>query len=471
MQELPWSGQISLADFLGSLGHITEVLDSAAAIHHRVVAYQDGREHWTVYASGLYVALPDSHELSTVDTLGPLTLVSHRGSPSDVDDPDKFRDFVHSWPKLVGGGPLERKGFNEPLLVERYPSDQGPQGYPCWRTSIYYATSTPDPPPPRGPFFDSATKRFAETAADASVNWLQDEVYRQGSTPSSALRVVVVDPRARITAIRRGGDTVDVVVHGSRPDMQLDMVIQAVGYRGYREPAISVPVKSTDGVRAGTISLDRPIQQFRALLFGPDGQVYDEINESVSHPSVRAYELFGIGATQEDSDLTYVLDTGESEASECKDWMPTDVSDGKAMELLQTVCAFANGNGGSIYIGVTDDLEVKGTDRNLKVWRPRDKRPGQRIEDLRSEYTKALRARIAEGISPSVPVEIEWISHAGGEYVCRVKVIGSGRIIHYVIATNDVYVRRGASSRKARPDELSSPPSNSGILRELGFDA
>jgi hypothetical protein len=249
------------------------------------------------------------------------------------------------------------------------------------------------------------------------------------------------------------------------------MVIQAVGYRGYREPAISVSVKSKDGVRAATISLDRPIQRFRALLFGPDGQVYDEINESVSRPSVRGYELFGISPTEEDSDLTYVLDTGESELSECKEWMPTDVSDGKAIELLQAVCAFANGNGGSIYIGVTDDLEVKGTDRRLREWRRNKEGPGQRIEDLRSEYTKALRARIADAISPSVSVEVEWIPYAGGEYVCRVKVIGSRRIIHYVIATNDVYVRRGASNRKARPDEISSPPSNSGMLRELGLEA
>ena len=172
--------------------------------------------------------------------------------------------------------------------------------------------------------------------------------------------------------------------------MQLNMVIQTEGYRGYREPAISVPVQSKDSGRAGTISLDQPIQRFRALLFGPDGQVYDELNESVSRPSARAYELFGISPTQQDSDLMYVLDRGESEVSECKAWMPTDVSQGKAKELLQAVCAFANGNGGSIYIGVTDDLEVEGTDRRLREWRPGEKRSVQKMEDLRSEYTRAL---------------------------------------------------------------------------------
>jgi hypothetical protein len=274
-----------------------------------------------------------------------------------------------------------------------------------------------------------------------------------------------------MTAIKRNGDTVDVVVHGSRPDMQLNIVVEAVGYRGVRERAVSIPVGPKDGARAGTILLDRPIQRFRALLFGDDGQVYDEINESVSQPSARGYELFGISPTQEAGDLGYVLDTGESEVSECKAWMPTDVSDGKAIELLQAVCAFANGNGGSIYIGVTDDLEVKGTDRKLKEWRPRGERSGQRMEDLRSEYTKALRARIADGISPSVSVDFDWIPYAGGEYVCRIIVIGSNRIIHYVIATNDAYVRRGANNRKARPDELSSPASKSEFHRTLGLEA
>jgi hypothetical protein len=461
MQELPWSGQISLADLLDFIARAPAALDCVPVIDHRVVAYQDDHARWVVYASGLYVGVPN--ETRTVERLGPLTLVSHRATPGAIDSPDKFRDFVHQWPHLTAGGELLRQGFNESLLVERYSSDYGPLAYPCWRTSLYYATLAPDPLPSRGPFYDESTDRFAETVADASVQWLNDEVYRQGSSPSSSLRIVIVDPRARLTAIRRSGDTVNIVVDGTRPEMRLNLVVKAVGYGETKESATSVTVLPAEGGgRIGTISFDRPLQRFRALLFGPDGQVYDEVNESVSRPSARGYELFGIDPRQQDRGLTYVLANGESETSECKEWMPTDVSEAKSFELLKAVCAFANGSGGSIYVGVTDDLEVKGTDRRLREWAARQKR-SRNIEDLRFDYTKALRARIAEGIAPSVPVDVDWILHAGGEHVCRIKVVGSGRIIHSVIATNDIFVRRGASNRKARPEELLAPKSNAGL--------
>jgi hypothetical protein len=453
MEELPWSAQVGLSDLCTAIGSVGRLLGSTEVVDHRLVAYKSVDGSWVVYAAGLYVGVPFPDKEPGAHKLGPLTLVSYRGTPADIDTPDRFREFIHFWPAIAGGGELVRRGFGEPVQVERYYGEQGPFGYPCWRASLYYVASTADPPPPRGPFYDQPTNRFAETAAEAAVDWLRDDVYRQGSTPSPSLRLVVADPRARITTIRRRGDLVDLVVHGSRPNMGLTVVAHTVDYGGSTETTAS-PVLTTDGARTSTIILQRPIQRFRGLLFGSDGRLYDEVNESVSHPSLRGFELFGINPSRENADLAYVLDAGESDRLECKAWMPTDVSDGKAIELLESVCAFANGDGGSIFIGVSDQLEVVGTDRPLKEWRPRDKRAGQKTEDLRSEYTKALRARIAEGITPSVQIRIDWIKHAGGEYVCQVSVPGSGKLIHSVISTGDILVRRGASNRKARPEEV-----------------
>src|SRR5450759_2696494 len=232
MEELPWSAQIGLSDLCAAIGSVVQVLRATEVVDHRLVVYKNLEGLWVVYAAGLYVGVPFPDKGPGAQQLGPLTLVSYRGAPSDVDTPDRFRDFIHLWPAIAGRGELPRRGLGDPVQVERYSSDQGPFGYPCWRASLYYVSSTADSPAPRGPFYDKATNRFAETVADAAVDWLRDDVYRQGSTPSPSLRVVVADPRARFTAIRRRGDSVDLVVHGSRPEMDLTVVAHTVDYGG-----------------------------------------------------------------------------------------------------------------------------------------------------------------------------------------------------------------------------------------------
>ena len=59
---------------------------------------------------------------------------------------------------------------------------------------------------------------------------------------------------------------------------------------------------------------------------------------------------------------------------------------------------------------------------------------------------------MAEGISPSVPVEISWLSHAGLD-VLRVSVQKTGAV-HHVVESNETYVRRGANSTRATPPEM-----------------
>lgn len=459
-QQLPHSGQISFPELTSSLGDTERLLGAPPNVEHRLVAYRDKEGRWVVYASGLYVGFPISPSDPERVQLGSLSLISNRGIPSDVDTPEKFTAFVHSWPRKVGHGELRVAGFGQSVNVDRVGSDQGYLGYPCWRSSLYYVTSSADFPPPAGPFFDESSGHFAERAADAAVSWLNDELYQQGSMPTAALRLVVADPRAMITRFVRTPESVSITVFGTRPNLKLNIVVQTVGYGGVREPPISARVVGHDGARSGTVPVSAPFQRFRALLFGTDGEVYDEVNESIARPSARGYELFGISPSSQDIDLAHALTTGESDTVECKEWMPTDILDGKANELLKSVCAFANGKGGSIYIGVSRQLEVRGTDRPLRTWHhkesPREESPrAQNMEAVRAEYTHALRSRIADGISPSVPIEIEWIEYAGGEHVCRIRVHGSGQLIHFVISTNDIYVRRGANSRKARPEELS----------------
>ena len=86
------------------------------------------------------------------------------------------------------------------------------------------------------------------------------------------------------------------------------------------------------------------------------------------------------------------------------------------------------------------------------------------MDQLRAEYAIALRKRISDGIAPSIILETNWIEYAGGQHVCRIKVHGSEQVIHSLEETNDIYVRRGASNRKARPEEIRSKGARSNDL-------
>jgi hypothetical protein len=468
-QYLPRAGVITLPEIVGFIGKVSDLLGSPPTIEHRVVAYPDKENRWVVYASSVYVGYPIRPNSHQFVKLGPLVLVSNHSRPKDVDTPEKFRAFLTSWPTVAGGGELLQPTFGNDVHINRMGSDQGYAGYPCWRAVLYYATQTADFPPPDGPFYDEMSGHFAERAAEAAVVWLDDEHFRDGSMPNSALRLVVADPRAVITRFAREPESVRITVFGTRPEMKLNIVVQMFGYAGVIESPISSAVVAVGQERAATIPVSAPFQRFRALLFGPDGEVYDEVNETIARPSARGYELFGISSSSQDVDLTQALTAGESDTVECKEWMPTDTTAGKANELLKSVCAFANGRGGSIYIGVSKHLEIKGTDRQLRTWHEKEGRSGHSVSDLRAEYAKAVRSRIADGISPSVSIEIEWIEYAGGEHICRVKIHGSGQLIHWVIATNDIYVRRGANSRKARPEELIGNVLDKRTVAELGL--
>jgi hypothetical protein len=391
-------------------------------------------------------------------------MVSYRGDTSDLATNELLRKFLRSWPSIVDGGEANHQSFVDAVDVDRLDSDSSPFQTPCWRAFLYLSTSHFGDMPPRGPFYDPKTQSFAESAADAASRWLRDDNYRQRSSPEPSLRILVSDPRARIKELARNSKSMEIFVDGTKPDMALTAVVQLTGFDGTRSEPINAPVLQRDGVRVAVVAAESPFQSVRTLLFGHDGFVYDESNESIARRSSRGYSLFGVQASHVDSDLTHILANGESDTVECKAWMPTDSSDPKAIELLQTVCAFANGQGGTIWIGINDKMEVDGTARHLRKWGVSRKVSAISLEDMRAEYSRTVRARIADGISPSVAIEIVWIEFGGGEHVCRIKVGGTNRVQHHLITNNDIFVRRGASSRKARPDEIADV-TRSGLLR------
>jgi hypothetical protein len=110
---------------------------------------------------------------------------------------------------------------------------------------------------------------------------------------------------------------------------------------------------------------------------------------------------------------------------------------GRLYNIVSDVCAFANTNGGNIYIGVSSDT----------------KKPPVGVSNPQ-ESIEALQAEIEKMLTPPLPVEIDTLE-TGGKPVIRVQVpAGSER--PYAIDDNKIYVRDEADTSLAVRDEIVS---------------
>jgi len=102
-------------------------------------------------------------------------------------------------------------------------------------------------------------------------------------------------------------------------------------------------------------------------------------------------------------------------------------------ELSKTICAFANTEGGTLYLGVTDRRLIQG----LKVT------PG-----VLDQIQNAAR----EGVTPNVPIAIDTLPVAPRRSVLIVSVEKSGHL--HSISSGQSYIRVGTQDKRVLGDEL-----------------
>jgi hypothetical protein len=108
---------------------------------------------------------------------------------------------------------------------------------------------------------------------------------------------------------------------------------------------------------------------------------------------------------------------------------------GDLYNILCDICAFANGNGGTIYVGFSDDLKkpVAGLSQ-----------PGKAADTIRSEVEKM--------INPPLEIEIDE-QQTQGKKVLQISV-PPGDDLPYVIDDHKIYVRDETDSNLAVRDEI-----------------
>lgn len=140
---------------------------------------------------------------------------------------------------------------------------------------------------------------------------------------------------------------------------------------------------------------------------------------------------------------------GEGQQLELKESLEADAKTGQkhptlVHEALRTVCAFANADGGTLLIGVSDDGEVKGLEKDYKFCGKRQNEDGFQLK---------LQNLVSSRLDPS-PLDLVSISfeELPEGAVSRVDVQQSKDIIH--LDKKEVWVRYGNQSRRLEGREL-----------------
>ncbi len=145
--------------------------------------------------------------------------------------------------------------------------------------------------------------------------------------------------------------------------------------------------------------------------------------------------------------LEDLINGGESEICEFKVFV--DLGDThKFSEIERTVCAFANGRGGQLFIGVNDEGEVMGLAKDLV------KKRGGNIEKAAADYAAAIRKQLLEGLRHNQCFAIEAVVLYGLTVVTL--AVKRSPEPNYLLNSKQAYVRHGSTNMKMSPPELAA---------------
>lgn len=281
---------------------------------------------------------------------------------------------------------------------------------------------------------------------EANKDWLGLRIHH-GSSDSNNGKVVLLLPETRgfIDDFRWETDTLELQVAGTATGSENLQVIGA-----FWSPAgikqLAAPVTG------GRTVLQIPSDAHRLELFvlGDSGRVFEHHQEQVGFGPEHCRFL---GARSQVSEIVsqvkVAIAKGECVDVEFKAWVDIEgqlKANSKLMQVLQTVAAFANTSGGTVFIGVDDHSDVVGI--NVELAKATKKASD---EGSAQTYLGALRTRVNDSLRGPVAVTTA-LADLEGRLVAMLHVEPS--LTPVSIGTECIlYARKGATNVKVPPDE------------------
>ena len=285
---------------------------------------------------------------------------------------------------------------------------------------------------PGGHLVSSSTEAPSFVNYDAAVRCFfnLDRQPAGGSLPQGVL-YRHQDLRARLTAVRISADRVEVNVEGR--DLR-NVVVELAGDEPGRVEHL------WDRHRTGTDTATFPIQDHLPsgawILLKSGGDWLDR--RFLTQPWTRSTEVGVEVIVEPRTRLEAFVADRETDRVEFKRAVPTDDA-GKA-KVMKTVCAFANGSGGSVLLGIDDDQQLPGL-------------PPQKVDRLRDQLTQM----VGSWIEPRPRIDFDVLPVGDGSSVVLELQVSPGTGLYGCARAGEtpvVYVRHLATTVRARPGEI-----------------
>jgi len=277
---------------------------------------------------------------------------------------------------------------------------------------------------------------------EAVMHWLPFPIYRQSSDQNKGEVIVLLpETRAYFESATHQGDHVDLAIAGTGA-RSLPLMVSGAWWDKEHIHHFSAAV--ADG--HATVEVPEEARRLDYVLLDTDGGIYDFQQENEHHHS-------GLGILRREGDtqtLTkLVLDAcrnGEGLHTEFKPYIKPD--NDKLAEVIRTVASFANAEGGHIFLGISDGCEIEGIDEPL-----REATRSTPNESVCAQYLAALGSKIREDLRGNLellffPVNID------GRWIAAIEVAeATQKPITTRREDRVLYVRRGSTNARARPEE------------------
>ena len=192
------------------------------------------------------------------------------------------------------------------------------------------------------------------------------------------------------------------------------------------------------------------------VLMDADGCVYDFQQENRFNESgLGIHRLDSAAQDRTRQVLTACLD-GEGMHNEFKPFIEVAKAIGpkdqktKLRQIVTSVIAFANTQGGCIYIGIDDECGLEGISEALQKWAKKEV-----SDEVADHYCRALTARLRDHLIGDIHMRISHVT-VHGVLVVVVDVSPSNAKPVMVKDDNILYVRAGANNKQLPPDQWQS---------------
>lgn len=310
----------------------------------------------------------------------------------------------------------------------------------------------------------SADQPYYPNDQEAARDWLPFPVYHDCDGRNDRVLFLLPETRAFIAgaSFSKHG-TLDIDVAGTEA-ASLSLLVKGAYWEGTSLHHVESSVKNLKA----TLDLPSDAERFEYYLIDREGKTYDfHRKDRFSYRDQDHRTRGGLTRKLEDQ-VRKACHSGEGRHIEFKPFVDPSGETSihvkgktKLREVIETVAAFTNTDGGHIYLGVNDDCSLSGVGTALGKWIK-----GEPDEAAINRYFGVLKSKIKELVRGEVTLHSSHVE-IDGMLVMIVEVLLGPHGPVAVQQEYHLYVRSGASNRRAVPEEwqtILKPNSPQGLV-------